>query len=195
MEPTLYLHRFKVQSREKHELKTNVSAEANKDEATPGKATSGQTTPSPSQETNSPAATNSNETKGKTGSGPPQFDWVTERSSCTLPKVFNTLRLQVEEDVKTRNGLRPNPPAYEFLVTNDTGEFSVLLKAKELQKSVTFSLADPAILVRDDQGKQMFDVTLTFDDTGKCRLNVSGQERDFWQVRRMALEDLMYRGI
>jgi hypothetical protein len=97
--------------------------------------------------------------------------------------------------VKARNSLRPTPPAYEFLVTNDTGEFSVLLKAKELQKSVTFSLADNAIVVRDDQGKPMFEVTLAFDDSGRCRLNVNAQEREFWQVRRMALEDLMYRGL
>jgi hypothetical protein len=123
------------------------------------------------------------------------FDWVTERSSCSLPKVFNTLRQQVEQDVKTRNSLRPNTPTYEFLVTHDTGEFAVLLKAKELQKSVTFSLAENAIQVRDDQGVQVFEVTLTFDDTGNCRLNVNAQERHFWQVRRMALEDLMYRGL
>jgi hypothetical protein len=144
-----------------------------------------------------PATTSStgNENGRKTGNGSSGFDWVTERSSCTLPKAFNTLRLQVEEDVKTRNALRPNPPAYEFLVTHDTGEFAVLLKAKELQKTVAFSLADNAILVRDDQGKPMFEVTLAFDDSGKCRLNVNAQERDFWQVRRMALEDLMYRGL
>ena len=97
--------------------------------------------------------------------------------------------------MKTRNALRPNPPAYEFLVTHDTGEFAVLLKAKELQQSVSFALADHAIQVRDDQGAQLFEVTVTFDDTGNCRLNVNAQDRDFWQVRRMALEDLMYRGI
>ena len=131
----------------------------------------------------------------KVHNGAESFDWVTERSSCALPKVFDTLRQQVEEDVNTRNSLRPNPPAYEFLVTHDTGEFAVLLKAKELRKSVTFSLADNAIKVRDDQGTQLFEVTLTFDDSGNCRLNVNAQERDFWQVRRIALEDLMYRGL
>ena len=146
-------------------------------------------------ETTAGQATTGNETERKPGNGSSNFDWVTERSSCTLPKAFNTLRLQVEEDVKMRNSLRPNPPAYEFLVTHDTAEFAVLLKAKELQKSVAFSLADNAILVRDDQGKPMFEVTLTFDDSGKCRLNVNAEERDFWQVRRMALEDLMYRGL
>src|ERR1019366_3237833 len=37
-----------------------------------------------------------------------KFDWVTERSSCSLPNVFKALRLQTVEDVKTRNALRPN---------------------------------------------------------------------------------------
>jgi hypothetical protein len=40
----------------------------------------------------------------------------------------------------------------------------------------------------------MFEVTVTFDDQGECRLNASGQERDFWQVRRLALEELLFRG-
>jgi hypothetical protein len=126
---------------------------------------------------------------------PAKFDWVTERSSCSLPKVFNTLRLQVEEDVNTRNALRPNYAPYEFSMTENTGEFGVLLKAKELERTVKFSLADHAILVRDDQGTQMFEVAVTFDDTGKCRLNVNGAEREFWQIRRMALEELMFRGL
>jgi hypothetical protein len=80
-------------------------------------------------------------------------------------------------------------------VTEDNGEVTVLLKAPELQSSVIFSLADHAILVRDDQGNQLFEVTVTFDDSGKCRLKVNAEERDFWQVRRMALEELMFRGL
>jgi hypothetical protein len=59
---------------------------------------------------------------------------------------------------------------------------------------VTFSLAEHAIFVRDDKGVAMFEVTLTFDDRGECKLNVNGEERDYWQVRRMALEELMFRG-
>ena len=124
-----------------------------------------------------------------------KFDWITERSACTLPKVFNTLRLQVEQDVNTRNALRPNYAPYEFSMTEDIAEFGVLLKAKELQRTVKFSLADHAIVVRDDQGNQMFEVTMAFDDLGKCRLNIEGSEREFWQVRRMALEELMFRGL
>ena len=73
------------------------------------------------------------------------------------------------------------------------GGFTVLLEAKDVRKSVIFSLTEHAILVQDDKGKPMFDVTLTFNDDGDCKLHVNEQELDFWQVRRMALEELLFR--
>jgi len=124
----------------------------------------------------------------------PKFDWVTERSSCSLPKVFKELRLQVEEDVKTRNALRPNNSPYEFSVAENGADVTVLLKTKEAHKSVTFNLAEHAIVVRDDKGDQMLEVTLTFTEDGKCRLNVNKEPHELWQVQRMALEDLFFRG-
>jgi hypothetical protein len=130
----------------------------------------------------------------KAGNGKSKFDWVTERSSCSLPKVFNTLRLEVAEDVKTRNALRPNNSPYEFSIAEKGEDFTILLKTKDAHKSVTFSLAQHGIVVRDDNGDPMFEVTPTFSDEGKCRLNVNGQERETWQVRRMALEELMFQG-
>jgi hypothetical protein len=123
-----------------------------------------------------------------------KFDWVTERSLCALPKVFKALRLQVEEDVKTRNALRPNNSPYEFSVAENGDDFTVLLKAKDVHRAVVFTLAEHAILVREDKGDPMFDVTATFGDEGECRLEVNGEERDLWQVRRMALEGLFFRG-
>jgi len=138
------------------------------------------------------------------GNGAAKFDWVTERSSCSLPKVFAALRVQIEADVKTRNDLRPGNSPYEFSVKEDAGEFAVLLKAQQLQQSVVFKLADHAILVRtdesndesnNDQSNPMFEVTAAFSDQGECNLKVNGEDRDFWQVRRMALEDLMFRGL
>jgi hypothetical protein len=133
-------------------------------------------------------------TNDKKAQEPPKFDWVTERSACTLPKVFATLRQSVEEDVKTRNGLRPKNAPYEFSVTVDTSEFTVHLKAAELQRSVTFSLGDHEIAVKNnDKDGARFAVTLTFSDQGECKLLVSEKERELWQIRRMALEDLMFR--
>jgi hypothetical protein len=123
-----------------------------------------------------------------------KFDWVTARSSCSLPKIFKELRLQVEEDVKTRNALRPDNSPYEFSVAENGSEFTVILEAKDVRRSVTFSLADHAISVRDDKGDQMFDVTLAFSDDGECRLNAGKEARNMWQVRRMALEELLFGG-
>jgi hypothetical protein len=123
-----------------------------------------------------------------------KFDWVTERSSCSLPNVFKKLRLQAEEDVKTRNALRPNNSPYKFSVSDTGADFKVLLEAKDVRTSVIFSLAEHAIFVRDDKGNPMFEVTLTFNDEGECKLHVNDQELDFWQVRRMALEELLFRG-
>jgi hypothetical protein len=130
----------------------------------------------------------------KTGKNAPKFDWVTERSSCSLPKIFSALRSQVEVDVNSRNALRPDNSPYEFSIAENAGDFTVTLQAKEVRQSVIFSLGEHAISVRDDKSNPMFDVSLTFTDEGKCRLNVNNQPRELWQVRRMALEELFFRG-
>ena len=134
------------------------------------------------------------ENNNKAQNAAPQFKWVTERSSCTLPKVFYTLRQQVEEDVKTRNSLRPELAPYEFSVIENIDEFKVVLTAGEVRESVIFALTDHAIAVRDDKGNTLIDITSTFSEDGKCKLYVNAEPREFWQVRRMALEGLMFRG-
>jgi hypothetical protein len=121
-----------------------------------------------------------------------KFNWVTERSNCSLPKVFHTLRAQVEDDVKTRNGLRPANSPYEFSVEVKGTDFSVVLAAGEVRSSVLFAITDHAIQVRSGEGHQMFEITLNFTAEGACNLIVDGQPCEFWQVRRMALEELLF---
>jgi hypothetical protein len=120
-------------------------------------------------------------------------DWVSKRFRCSYPNVFKELRLQVEEDVKTRNGLRPGNSPYAFSVTENGEGFSVVLEGKDVHRSVTFQLGEHSISVRDDDGNRMFEVTLAFSDEGECKLHVDNKEREFWQVRRMALEELLFR--
>jgi hypothetical protein len=123
-----------------------------------------------------------------------ESDWVTKRSLCSLPNVFKELLLKVENDVKIRNGLRPKNSPYGFSVQVNGDNFTVLLEAKDVHRSVIFSLGERAISVGDDKGQQMFEVTLIFSDRGECKLNVNEEERELWQVRRMALEKLMFQG-
>jgi hypothetical protein len=122
-----------------------------------------------------------------------KFDWVARRSACTLPKIYKTLRSDVDEDVRERNSIRPDDAPYEFSIAEKGNSFSVVLQAKEFQRSVTFALEDHAILVLDPSGNQMFEVTVNFNDEGKCRLKAKEQNRELWQIRRMALEDLLFR--
>lgn len=137
---------------------------------------------------------NDTQNQDPTEKSKPKFDWVTQRSSCSLPNVFKQLRLQIENDVKTRNALRPAYAPYEFSVSDIDAGFKVLLQSKDVELAVTFTLADHGILVRDDKGVQMFEVKLSFSDQGECQLMVNGEAREYWQVRRLALEDLMFRG-
>ena len=125
---------------------------------------------------------------------PNKDDWVTKRFLCSLPNVFKELTLQVEEDIKTRNALRPNNSPYEFSATARGDDFTVLLTAGEVTKSVVFTRADHAIVVKGDNGHTMFDVTVAFNDRGECKLHVNQEERELWQVRRLALEGLLFQG-
>jgi len=61
-----------------------------------------------------------------------KVDWVTKRSLCSLPNVFRELRIQVEEDVKIRNALRPNHSPYAFSVEENGDNFKVVLETSEV---------------------------------------------------------------
>ena len=84
----------------------------------------------------------------KVDKGTPQFDWVTERAACSLPKVFKDLGSQLEADVKTRNALRPNNSPYEFAVKEDVSDITVLLQSadqhrhQQLNRLVDVGLVD-----------------------------------------------------
>jgi hypothetical protein len=102
---------------------------------------------------------------------------------------------EVETDVKARNDLRPQNAPYQFSVDEKGNVFTVILESAEFRRTVTFELEDHAILVLDNSGNQMFEVTLVFTDEGKCRMKAKEENREAWQVRRMALEDLLFRTI
>jgi hypothetical protein len=78
---------------------------------------------------------------------------VNKGSSCAPPKVFKALRLQVGEDLKTRNALRPDNSPYKFSLADNGGAFSALMEVNVVHRSVIFSLAEHAIVVRDEKGR------------------------------------------
>lgn len=120
------------------------------------------------------------------------FDWVKERASCSLGIVFEKLKLELEEDVKTRNALRPENAPYSFATLQNGDKFLVLLNSNQVRRAVKFVLGTTVISVLDNENEPMFEATLTLNDTGQCRAKIKGEEREFWQLRRSALEDLFF---
>jgi hypothetical protein len=123
------------------------------------------------------------------------FDWVQERFQCSLSEVFETLKIEVEQDVATRERLRPKNEAhqhYAFKFVSRGQTFSALLEGSRLHKSVMFSLESNHISIRRDGTDSALMATPTLNDEGRCLLKIGNKEYERWQVRKMALEDLFF---
>lgn len=120
-------------------------------------------------------------------------DWVTGRSECSLPNVFKKLKSSVQEDVLTRNGLRPAHSTYEFSMTEAGSNFTVILEGNGVHKTISFCMVEHAIVVKDDKGYQMFDVAVRYNEKGECKMIANDESRELWEIRRMALEELLFR--
>ena len=46
----------------------------------------------------------------------PDFDWVTARAECSIPRMFVRLQSQVNADVERRNSLLSSNERLKFLV-------------------------------------------------------------------------------
>jgi len=123
-----------------------------------------------------------------------KLDWVTERSNCSLAKVFETLKIQIQEDVDTRNKVMRSDgnTTTRFSTTSEASVFSVFTDSTKTVKSVSFRLSSDMILVCDGNNKEMFKAYLTLNDSGECRFKINNQEREFWQMRMAALENLLF---
>lgn len=120
------------------------------------------------------------------------FDWVKELSSCSLPAVFERLKLEVETDMNARMALRREGDAYGFEMSRTADAFTVFLNSNQRREAVKFTLKAKSIVVSDSSGDEMFEATLTLNDEGECRVKINGQERELWYMRRMALENLFF---
>ncbi|MGA3025515.1 MAG: hypothetical protein ABSF98_12155 [Bryobacteraceae bacterium] len=124
------------------------------------------------------------------------FDWVDARSKCSIGVAFQRLRAQLKDDVDARNAKRPEGAQHKFeCITH--GEFvTVLLGGNNIkQRSVVFKQTTRGINVLDDQDAVVLEATPTLNDEGVCCLDVRGQQREFWQFRRMALEKLFFETV
>jgi hypothetical protein len=123
-----------------------------------------------------------------------RFDWVSARSECSLASVYEKLKLEIQNDVETRNHLRPELPHYGFKFIGSSKSFTVLIEGNKLHKSVTFQLAGKIIEVQSEEAV-MFNASVGLNDEGECVLRVNGEDRTTWQVAKMALERLFFETV
>jgi hypothetical protein len=125
-----------------------------------------------------------------------KFDWIKARQECSLTTMFERLRQQVSADVDQRKKLLRSDSHYSFeFVSEKTNIFSVAAVGNQIHCRVQFSLEGNGIQIRSDgfQGTPVFLATLTLNDEGDCRFVVDEIEREFWHIRKMALETLFFQ--
>jgi hypothetical protein len=129
----------------------------------------------------------------------PAFDWVSERAKCSLEGAFQCLAEVVDSDVKAvlslrRAGVtfvchRPAPTKLVVARTRDLGSLTEI-------DSVVFELTKTGIVAtaKDSAGNgpELVRATPNFRKEGDCCLSVKGEDVPFWQVSRLALEDLFF---
>jgi hypothetical protein len=121
---------------------------------------------------------------------PETLDWVTKLSRCSLSAIFEKLKTEIQTDCEIKNSLKDSP--YHFS-TNDSGTvFNVYRDGGRKRQFVFLKLINDKIAVHDQQHIPQFEITVSLNDAGECKPKVNGQERELWQVRRMALEKLFF---
>jgi hypothetical protein len=119
-------------------------------------------------------------------------DWVTKRSNCSLLKMFQTLKLEVEKDVEIRKSVRREGEGIDFQFAQHGDSFSVSREgnSRELFTTVTFQLTENTIHV--DQSGRAFIVKIMLNNDGDCKFKINEQEYESWQVRRKLLEPIFF---
>jgi hypothetical protein len=122
-----------------------------------------------------------------------KVNWIEKRAQCSLAAVFEKLKLDVEGDVASRTAQLSTPSSYGFKVVSNHVSFSVVtLWNDPRRRSVTFTRSAQEIVAADQDGKVIVSAGITLDENGECRARVGGKEMEFWRLRQLALEDLLF---
>jgi len=127
------------------------------------------------------------------------FDWVRERSKCSLRSIFDTLAGAVKKDVETATQLleEAHNDKVVFHFTQDRNVITVVRERFDVadqvqaQTRVRFALSATEITVERQQEK-LFSIQGSFNAKGECKIVVDGQDLEPWQICRMALEDVFF---
>jgi hypothetical protein len=129
---------------------------------------------------------------------PEDFDWVSVRGACSPNAAFIKLRSQVESDVKQRvaimNDREKAGCAFQFF--SDGWRFWVTVEAHPVFMGVEFNRSNAGIDILTVEDKKVIHrAVLTLSNNGQCKLKIGEIEYDFWQFRKLALEDVLFTSV
>lgn len=123
---------------------------------------------------------------------PEHLDWVARRADCSPKKAFELLRGEVEADVEAFNS-RPEIAEYSKVAFESGGNsYFVVFRRQELNAEVTFSLNSNRIEIQDSVTSRSHTAAPTLSTNGQRQFIVADQVYFPWQLRRLALESLLF---
>ena len=119
-----------------------------------------------------------------------EFDWVKALAACSIGQVFKELQMGVEGDIEAINSVRGLQPDTAFRTYSDRPAMFIVFQNSGPR--VKFSCGEDRIEIADEVAGQNIVATLTLTDEWRCKLKVGQEELEQWQVRRRALEALLF---
>src|ERR1035441_7479727 len=120
----------------------------------------------------------------------PQWSWVKAIASCSVAQKFSELKLDLERDVEDRNSLvQPGEPT--FTIASNGSKVGISKAYGKALSTVTFSMTDKGISVRDDDGL-IFEAALTINDQRECRFKVGEQRSEEHTSETQSLQSLRH---
>src|ERR1700730_4960936 len=130
------------------------------------------------------------------------FDWVKERSECSLERVFHLFAEVVDSDVKSANALKRGGAKFQ-VKSQAIGKIMVMrtrpVGSTAEMAGVTFELMENHINVskrrsKSTEAEAFFSFFPSLNLEGECLVRVEGESEmlKLWQVSRKALEDLFF---
>jgi len=122
---------------------------------------------------------------------PEELNWVKARAACSVEKVFASLHDGVEEDLKEANSLRPDGLDRFRIIRAEDGRSFTVRRGESINKFVSVVLENGCIAIVKARGQEA-KFTVGLNNEGRCQLRSEKEGFEQWQVRKMALEDLLF---
>jgi hypothetical protein len=128
---------------------------------------------------------------------PQNFNWVIVRAACTVEKIFNELRLGIDEDIAAINSIRKLPENGCFQANlSPTTKVLTIAQLGAVSQRIRIRIEGKKITVEEEcatSSRSTWSVEIGLNDEGRCILRL-GEENELeqWQFRKRALENLFF---